>query len=67
MSVIKTAISLPAGLFQKAAALAEEMEIPRSRLFSIAVKEFIETRRSAKMLARLNESWSEGLADLYPR
>jgi hypothetical protein len=41
MTTIKTAISLPASLFQQAETLAGEMQISQSLLIEIALEEFI--------------------------
>ena len=61
MTVIKTAVSLPAGLFERASTIADEMKIPRSRLFAMAVRDFIEKHRSKRMWERLKASHAEGL------
>jgi hypothetical protein len=63
MPVVKTAVSLPAGLFKEASALAAELKIPRSRLVAMAVREFLEKRRSKRMFDRLNAAWADGLSE----
>ncbi len=60
MTRTKTAISLTESLFEQADALAEEMNISRSQLFSIAVEEFIERHQNQKMLEALNEVYQDG-------
>ena len=52
---VKTAISLNNTLFAKVEALTQELNISRSRLFAIAVQEFIERYETERMLAALNE------------
>jgi metal-responsive CopG/Arc/MetJ family transcriptional regulator len=41
MASVKTAISLQKPLFDQVEALVEKMRIPRSRLFVLAVEEFL--------------------------
>lgn len=53
--VVKTAISLQAPLFEQAESLARELHISRSKMFSLAVEEFIRRHQSQQMLAQLNE------------
>lgn len=57
--VVKTAISLQAPLFEQAESLARELHISRSKLFSLAVEEFIRRHQSQQMLAQLNEVYGE--------
>ena len=61
MAKTKTAISLKESLFEQVNIIAEEMNISRSHLFSIAVEEFIERHQNQKMLEALNEVYQEGL------
>lgn len=60
MTKTKTAISLNESLFAQADAIAQEMKISRSELFSIAVEEFIERRQNQKLLETLNEIYKDG-------
>ena len=59
MSKTKTAVSLDETLFEQAEAVAQEMNISRSQLFSLAVEEFIERRQSQKMLEALNKVYED--------
>ena len=59
MNSIKTAISLQKPLFDQAEALASELEIPRSRLFALAVEEFIQRHQNEKLLAALDEAYAD--------
>ena len=52
---VKTAISLSSFLFEKVESLTKELNISRSRLFAIAVHEFIERHETRRMMATLNE------------
>ena len=47
---IKTAISVDEALFEKAKTLARELDISRSRLFALAVQEFIEKHENQHLL-----------------
>ena len=58
MSSIKTAISLEQSLFDEADALAQEMRVSRSRLFVLALEEFIGRRQNRQLLAELNAAYS---------
>ena len=52
---VKRAISLNDSLFAKVEALTQELDISRSRLFAIAVQEYIERHETRRMMAALNE------------
>ena len=57
---IKTALSLPRELFEQGDALAGEMHVSRSRLFSLALEEFIRRHQNRKLLERINAAYSDG-------
>jgi len=59
MGNTKTAISIEDSLLRKADKLSREMQIPRSRLFSLALKEFIEERESRILLAKINSAYQD--------
>ncbi len=52
MANIKTAISLPEPLFEQAEALAHEMNVSRSRLFSLALEDFIRRHENKQLIER---------------
>ena len=56
---MKTAISIPDGLFKNAQRIAEKLGISRSQLFALAVKEFIENHGKNKITEKLNQIYSE--------
>ena len=58
-SSIKTAISIQQPLFEAVKSISAEMNISRSRLFSIAVEEFIKKSQQKKMLSEINEAFSD--------
>lgn len=62
MSSIKTAISLDRSLFEEADALAQEMHLSRSRLFVLALEDFIRQHQNRQLHARLNKAY-EGEPD----
>jgi len=54
MTTVKTAILLPASLFEQAETLAGEMQISQSFLIEIALKEFIRRRENQQLLEKIN-------------
>ena len=63
MASVKTAISLQKPLFDQVEALAEKMNVPRSRVFALAVEEFVRRHQSQRLLQQINEAY-EGAPDL---
>jgi predicted transcriptional regulator len=59
MPTVKTAISIQASLFDQVKDLAEELQIPRSRLFTLAVEEFIKRHENRSILHALNEVYAD--------
>jgi predicted transcriptional regulator len=62
MGNIKTAISIQEMLFEQAEALAREMNISRSRLFVLALQDFIQRYQNQKLLDEINSAY-EGELD----
>ena len=60
MSTIKTAVSIEEKLFHQAEELAEELQVSRSRLVSLALSAFIERYETQKIVAKLNEVYANG-------
>lgn len=58
---MKTAISIDDELLQQADETARLMGVSRSRLFALAVGDFLQRRRSEQMLLRLNEVYGKGV------
>jgi metal-responsive CopG/Arc/MetJ family transcriptional regulator len=52
---MKTAISIDDGLLREADQTARLMGLSRSRLFALAVGDFLQRHRAEEMLRRLNE------------
>jgi metal-responsive CopG/Arc/MetJ family transcriptional regulator len=63
---MKTAISIPDGIFVAAEGLAERLGVSRSQLYSSAVAQFIATHRSKGVTARLNAVYESETAELDP-
>jgi predicted transcriptional regulator len=59
MSNVKTAISLQKSLFDQVEALADEMKIPRSRVFALAVEDFVRRHQSRRLLDRINAAYED--------
>ncbi|HKH49104.1 MAG TPA: CopG family transcriptional regulator [Thermoanaerobaculia bacterium] len=59
MSTVKTAISLPEPLFEKADAFARQQNISRSQLFARAVEEFLRHHESQALLDALNRVYKD--------
>ncbi|HFC92983.1 MAG TPA: ribbon-helix-helix domain-containing protein [Leucothrix mucor] len=58
---VKTAISLQKTLFQRINELAKELGISRSRLFVMAIEDFIKKIENKKMLSKINTAYSDHL------
>jgi metal-responsive CopG/Arc/MetJ family transcriptional regulator len=54
MTSIKTAISIEKDLFDQAENLAHEMKVSRSRLFVLALEEYISRVQNQRMLREIN-------------
>jgi predicted transcriptional regulator len=63
MRTIKTAISLPASLFEQAETLAGEMQISQSFLIEIALEEFIRRRENQQFLEKINAACEAPLSE----
>ena len=60
MTSVKTAISLDAKLYDEARELARELGLSRSRLFGLAIEDFIQRRRNKKIFDQLNAAYADG-------
>ncbi len=56
---IKTAISLHKSLFEQVEALARDLKISRSRLFVLALEEFIRRYRNQQLLEQINRAYDD--------
>jgi Arc/MetJ family transcription regulator len=57
-SKMKTAISIDDELLQEADQTAQLMGVSRSRLFALAIGDFLQRQRQDKMLRQLNEVYA---------
>jgi metal-responsive CopG/Arc/MetJ family transcriptional regulator len=55
---MKTAISIDDGILREADETARRMGLSRSRLFALAVGDFLRRQRQEQMLLRLNEVYA---------
>lgn len=62
-ATIKTAISIQQDLFDTINRLAEELHVSRSRLFVMAMEDFIEKNKNRKLLAQINAALCEDAPD----
>jgi hypothetical protein len=60
-SIVKTAISIDGSLLQQADEAARLMGLSRSRLFTLALGDFLERQRREHILLRLNEVYGNGM------
>ena len=56
---MKTAISLPDDIFKEIEEVTKECDCSRSQIFVMAVREFLERRKSKKLMEALNEAYQE--------
>jgi len=54
MQTIKTAISIQKNLFEEAEHLARAMKVSRSRLFVLALEDYIHRQQNQEFLAKIN-------------
>ena len=59
MATIKTAVSIHEQLFKQAGAMARDLKLSRSRLFAVALEEFIQRHHSRELLDKINETYKE--------
>ncbi len=59
MESIKTAISIEKSLFTQANALARKMKVSRSRLFVLALEDFIHEQENRELLEKINAVYAD--------
>jgi len=59
MTSIKTAISIREPLFEQVKSLASELNISRSRVFVLAVEEFIQRHKNRQLLDEINQAYDD--------
>jgi metal-responsive CopG/Arc/MetJ family transcriptional regulator len=63
---MKTAISLPDSIFEEAEALARQLGVSRSELYTKALKAYLRKYNSDRISRELNEVYSNNSSDLDP-
>jgi len=63
---MKAAISVPDKLFKSGEKLAKQMGVTRSKLYAIALSEYVAKRRYANLTERLNEVYSKVDSSMDP-
>jgi len=63
---VKTAVSLPDKLFDRAEVAAKKLRVSRSRLYATAIADFLERQRSRDVTRRLNEVYDRRPAKVDP-
>ena len=58
MQSIKTAISIQKSLFEQAENLARKMKVSRSRLFVLALEEYIHRQQNRELLTKINAAYA---------
>lgn len=61
MANMKPDISLQESLYEEASAVASEMQISPSELFSLAIEDYLRRHRNQKLLYSINEAYADGL------
>jgi metal-responsive CopG/Arc/MetJ family transcriptional regulator len=64
--IMKTAISLPDSVFAEAEALAQQLGLSRSELYSTALQAYLSKYNRQQILSKLNNVYSEESSDLDP-
>ena len=61
MESVKTAISIQKSLFKQAEDLARKMKVSRSRLFVLALEDYVRRRQNRELLAQINAAYADEL------
>ena len=61
---MKTAVSIPDPVFRNAEQLAKKMKVSRSRLYSVAVADFVKRYRAADVTDQLNAVYRDSASSL---
>lgn len=59
MANIKTAISLQESLFEQVETLAREMKVSRSRLFALALEDYLHRYQNLQLFDRINQAYHD--------
>ena len=61
MPGVKPEISLEENLFKQVNKLANDLHVSRSKLFSLAIKDYLKKQEGKKILAQLNVAYGDSL------
>jgi metal-responsive CopG/Arc/MetJ family transcriptional regulator len=59
MAIIKTAVSIESGLFKKAEKAAQNLKVSRSRLFALALENYITQLENLLILKKINSVYPD--------
>jgi len=59
MSGVKTAISLDEELFNEVNTMAHQLKISRSKLFVLAIRDFLKKKENQTLLEKLNAAYTD--------
>ena len=59
MQNIKTAISIHKSLFEQAEKIARKMKVSRSRLFALALEDYIHREQNRELLTKINAAYAD--------
>jgi metal-responsive CopG/Arc/MetJ family transcriptional regulator len=59
MAIIKTAVSIEIGLFEKAEKAAQNLNVSRSRLFALALENYITQLENLLILKKINSVYPD--------
>ncbi|HEX7395264.1 MAG TPA: hypothetical protein VF313_10090 [Anaerolineaceae bacterium] len=59
MSKVKTAISIDHSVLEETGNIAQELDIPRSQVVSLALEEYIRRYRNKQLLAQINDAYAD--------
>ena len=59
MENVKTAISIQKSLFDQAEDLARKMKVSRSRLFVLALEDYLRRQQNRELLAQINAAYAD--------
>jgi len=59
MQNIKTAVSIHKSLFEQAEKIARKMKVSRSRLFALALEDYIHREQNRELLTKINAAYAD--------
>ncbi len=59
MQNVKTAISIQKSLFDQAEKIARKMKVSRSRLYALALEDYIRREQNRELLAQINAAYAD--------